>query len=577
VPPDLGGRGRGGFLEAGSVRRPLAGLVEGQFWYLFGDRVDDKEAPGDPIPAQSESARILREGAPGPRPKCVVATWLGGSFGVAGWCFDPYDFRNMGWAFKKRIAPKPPEFNHHLSDEFRRACYMCPRLWFPERLDTIISFERWLDEKKGYSSQRKLELWRAYRRHGGDPELLMSLPRATWNEIFIKREMYMEWKFPRIISSRSDMFKAYSATFFHRVDQILFQSREFIKLIPVDQRPTYVQKMLGGCGLCATTDFKSWESCIQGLLQYAELQLYKWLGRDLEPRFMKVILEVIGGKQTQRNRNGFKATTFGRQSGDMCTSCGNGYINMLVCSFAAWKCGWIPQFTRIRGCFEGDDGIYAVGRNWQDFRDLLVRCGVRISKMEVDPDPGRLGFLSTYWSRDLVPLTDFRRYLVRLPWALERVDNPRIRTELLRAKGLSLACAAAGCPVLSAYARMILRITEGYQARYHRTNQWWELTVMGNLYGTSHISDELAVRLRQPIPPSRRILYHSLFGISLSGQIALEKALDAHNGMGELDYKLVAPYLDPMYRLRWYNNVGVRVAHPTVARTPGGLNIHRNA
>jgi len=454
---------------------------------------------------------------------------------------------------------------------------MCPRLWFPERLDSLISFEQWLDEKKGYSSQRKAQLWRAYRKHGGDPEILLSLPRATWNEIFIKREMYMEWKYPRIISSRSDYFKAFSATLFHRVDQIVFQSREFIKLIPVDDRPAYVQAMLGGCGLCATTDFKSWESCIQGLLQYAELQLYSWLGRDMPKSFMKVILETIGGDQIQRNRNGFKATTRGRQSGDMCTSCGNGYINLLVCSFAAWKVGWIPAFTRIRGCFEGDDGIYAVGRNWQDFRDILVKCGVRISKMDVNPNPGELGFLSTYWSRDLVPLTDFRRYIVRLPWALERIDNPRIRAELLRAKGQSLACAAAGCPVLAAYARMILRVTEGHKARYHRTNFWWESVVMGNQYGTSHISDDLAMRLRQPIPPSRRILYHRLFGITVAGQISLERALDAHQGMGELDYRLVAPYLDPMFRVRWHNNVIVRVPHPMATRTPSGLIIHCDA
>lgn len=541
--------------------------------------MDDKDSPADPISKQSASAKILRDACTGPQPKCVVGTWLGCGWKIAGWVHDPTYFSQFRWAWLKRLALAPPKWDHKMADEFRHFASVVPKLWYPNRLDPLVTFREWLDEKKGYSARRKIQLWEAYLRHGGDPQICLSLPRATWNEIFIKREMYMEWKFPRIISSRSDYFKTLAATFFNRVDKILFQSENFIKLVPVSDRPAVVERMLGGTGLCATTDFKSWESCIQGLLQYAEIQLYRWLGRDLPHALIDAICETVGGVQHQRNRNGFKAKLQGRQSGDMCTSCGNGYINLLVCSFAAWKVGWIPQFTRINGLFEGDDGIYSVGENWREFKDVLGKCGVRVGKMEVHPNPGSLGFLSTYWCKDLVPLSDFRRYIVKTPWALEKVESPRVRMELLRAKGLSLACAAAGCPVLSAYARMIIRNTQGHVARYRNdaTSTWWTTTVMGELYGHSEASDDLLARLNQPIPFTRRAEYCRLFDIGIVEQIMLEKALDAHTGVGELDYSLVAPYLDPAVRARWFYQVVRPGPRPMVSRTPAGLTIQRHA
>jgi hypothetical protein len=118
----------------------------------------------------------------------------------------------------------------------------CNRNITPLEPNTDVSIESWL-EKTGYSDLRKKELLKAFEesnlRIGDDvPDKYLEL------KSFMKDEHYPEYKFPRPINSRSDVFKVLVGPYVQCMNELLLKMPYFIKKIPVSERAQFVKKNL---------------------------------------------------------------------------------------------------------------------------------------------------------------------------------------------------------------------------------------------------------------------------------------------------------------------------------------------
>jgi len=330
------------------------------------------------------------------------------------------------------------------------------------------------------------------------------------------------------------------------VEEMVFHDWHFIKFVPNEDRPRFLEELFRGCDV-GSNDFSSFESLIYGAVMDAcECELYRWLGRDTDPGFIEYVCGTLLDKQSQRSRNGFRASLYGRQSGDMCTSVGNGWTNLVIMSFCAFKMGWVEWGRPIHGVFEGDDSAFKLGGEPERVNDLLARLGMR-AKVVLGTTIGKADFLSTCWGPDLVPVRDFRKPYVFTPW-IQVVEHRRdLLPGFLRAKGLSLAHEMAECPVLQAMSKFILRITAGEHARYLRPDAWWDRVIMGQSYGTSDVNPSLLARLQAPISWERRVFYARQFGVSVEAQLHLESLFNDARELKMPYDPVVAALLDPVY------------------------------
>ena len=83
-----------------------------------------------------------------------------------------------------------------------------------------------------------------------------------------------------------------------------------------------------------------------------------------------------------------------RMSGDICTSLGIGFSNLVMNLFVASKCG-----ATIKGFVEGDDGIFVCPEGWTPNSFWIERLGFKI-KMETHTDWTRASFCGNLVSAD---------------------------------------------------------------------------------------------------------------------------------------------------------------------------------
>jgi len=325
--------------------------------------------------------------------------------------------------------------------------------------DADVSFGAWLPTTP-YPKHRKDELEQvAIEYEGCEPD--------TENESFGKRETYLKYKPPRGINSRHDSFKCFSGPYFSLIERQLFSMKEFIKHIPVKDRPKYLIDMFGHLpGPFLETDYSHFESHFEReLMDSCEIVLYEWMLQNF-PVASRIITKALTG----RNRCKFRDFTLEidavRMSGDMCTSLGNGFTNMMLVNFVAASKG-----GEVVGVFEGDDGLVysTVPIDGSDFS----RLGFEI-KILVHTDFLRSSFCGMMISSDMIHMTDPRKVILNFGWTHSPLmhGGRKVAMGLLRAKALSLLYENPRCPVISVLAKRFVDLTEGVEARWE-TN-WYE-------------------------------------------------------------------------------------------------------
>jgi len=451
---------------------------------------------------------------------------------------------------RKRFAFAPPVADKGRMKRLKKFV----RGWVRKHLvplapDADLSLETWLSQTN-YPEWRKQQLRVKWEKVGSMYHLLYSHFAC---KSFIKDEMYEEFKHARGINSRTDEFKCAVGPIFKAIEHEVFKNPHFIKHVPVADRPRYIRDRIQRIGaLYFATDYTSFESLfVPSLMNAVEFELYDYMTSQIpdHDQFMKLCRDVIGGVQ-QCHFNGFTARVPGcRMSGEMCTSLGNGFSNLMFALFLCEELG----IKNVDGVVEGDDGLFVADSfpTSVDFASLGL-----VIKIETHTNLSDASFCGLLFDpEELANVTDPISAVAGFGWTYGcyKQCSSKKNLMLLRCKALSLAHQYPGCPIIQALAQYGLRVTRkvcfwlrGWvQKSGPRGMSLWDREQL-----LLAIRDES--KLLFPAPGMRtRLLMERLFGVSVEEQVALESYFAGLTGVTPLRHDVLVVHSKPAWREYW--------------------------
>lgn len=369
---------------------------------------------------------------------------------------------------RKRFARQPPvpikrpnvgdklnlfDFSNYVFRKVRE-------LFQPLPADSDTGVDPWLD-KCPYPLWRKEELRAAWRRCFG-----VLTDRHKRVKSFIKDETYPEYKHARAINSRSDEFKCRVGPIFRLIEGEVYKLNNFIKKVPVADRPRYISELLDRVGaLVVESDYTAYETHFtREIFESCEFILYDWMTSNLPDHddFMDLLNEVIAGRNHCVFKRFFVDIDATRMSGEMNTSLGNGFTNFMLISYVAECVG----FKDLRCVVEGDDCL-ATGFGTPPSSSDFAKLGFTI-KLKVHEKIAESSFCGMIFDPvDMINVSDPVDALASFGWAMSSYvrSTSRRRLDLLRCKALSYAHQYPGCPIISSLAQYGLRVTAGRDVR----------------------------------------------------------------------------------------------------------------
>lgn len=445
------------------------------------------------------------------------------------------DIPTLEQGARKRVGPVMPQHNHRTRRRFKRFVQRKMRQLFKKLpRDTDVSFETWI-ALAPYPAWRKKQLWEAWESLKDKPICYEDFACKS----FIKDEHYPDWKHARTINSRSDRFKVFSGPIFHAIEKVIFASPYFIKKIPAKDRAQYIIDNVWVPGRPAVaTDYSSFEaSFTREVMESCEMQLYRWMSEDVDGgrEWYKIVHKALTGKQKLIFLHGDVVcrTLATRMSGDMCTSLGNGFTNLMVSLFLAEE----QDLGELRGVFEGDDGLVVYQRGTPD-PQLFADLGFNI-KLEVHSDITKASFCGLVFNvENGVNCVDPSDLVTSLGWVscrYARARDGKVKG-LLRAKALSMAHQYPNAPVVCRLAAYALRVTRSIDCRWVKdakhVSQWErdQLLEAAACPPCVTVADEAS-----------RVLVEEMWGWSVEYQKIVERYLDGLDDIRELDIDVFAP------------------------------------
>lgn len=441
---------------------------------------------------------------------------------------DTNDPVGMKTGAAKRFCMEPPP----IDDEFLKGLESFVLRWVKKNLLPLdacsdTSVPTWL-EKTNYTLARKSELLEKWKKN---PD--MNERRNRYVKMFLKDESYPEYKYPRGINSRVDEFKCATGPIFKLIEEQVFKLDWFIKKIPVSERPAYIQSRLGHGVKFIATDYSSFEALFRRKIMWAvERQLYLYMTSHLPDgaSFMELFDTVISGKNEICNKYFKIYLEATRMSGEMNTSLGNGFSNLMFMLYLCEKKGAKDPL----GVVEGDDGLFTMCGDHptkEDFEKLGL-----IIKLEEHDSLSSASFCGLIFDPgDLINITDPLKVLCNSGWTTRQYagSSHRRKMELLKCKALSIMYQYNGCPILMQYARWLLRVTRGFRARPGQSN----------LYDREKMLEALSSKLPSLKPgQGTRELMAEKFGITIDHQKRLEEYFDSLNTLCCVQHELVSMY-----------------------------------
>jgi len=305
------------------------------------------------------------------------------------------------------------------------------------------------------------------------------------------------------------------------------------------------------------TDYTAFESLfVEKLMSACEFELYSYMTEALPAgaEFMRLVREVLGGENLcvfKRFRVRLNAT---RMSGEMCTSLGNGFSNLMFMLFTCQEAGC----TEVIGVVEGDDGLFTMIGNPPKEADFQ-RLGLVIKAVEHDTISTASFCGIVFDPIDRINVTDPAKVLASFGWT-QRTHN-RCRqfklTALLRCKALSYAYQYPGCPIIQELAAYGLRVTTGV------TNSMALKLSSQKGHDTYQMGQLKAAINRGNIPWKEtgwatRILVEKLYGFTVEQQLHIEAYLRTLAHIQPLDDQVLVAKLP----LLW-GDYFTRYAHVT--------------
>lgn len=388
---------------------------------------------------------------------------------------------------------------------------------------------------------------------------------------FIKNEWYTaEAKAPREICARIDPCKIFFGplikSFEHRVYDLLDDRGlpYFIKHVPVDMRPRMLNELQSLESTPGTvfrgTDYSTFERVATPEMMYAtEAPLYRWLSgtrvtkciwslTDAElialtnTQFVTLLFLDMISSDNIVDCGWFQSRVLGtRMSGEMNTSLGNGWINLMLINSMCERvgCTW-------HGHVEGDDGIFA----------LTAKVGGSL------PEPAHYSTMGAEIKLEQVTRVNLASFCGNVfdPIALKNVGDPsyvistlgwylstspvqltdRTRVSLLRAKAMSSLAEYHGTPIIPSLANYILRVTPDVAPRWSlgstKIDYWSEQTVGPYL---SCLSSKIRQWATEPI--GSRAIMSAVHGVDEKSQVQIEAYFDSLTSLQELNPPIAFP------------------------------------
>jgi len=428
---------------------------------------------------------------------------------------------NVVAAILKRAGTKPPKMRPEIAKLFRTFV----RRWCEENMRKIemtdVDFYDWI-EKTNYSRARKDELISVWEEHPyEDPSIH---PDGTKVKSFIKAEFYDIYKFARGINARDDWFKTYCGPIFDAIFKQMFHDHdEFIKTVPVLERPDFLQKLYQANRRVFNNDAESYEAHFETeVKEHCENVLYEYMTEhcDWLRERMSHIINVLDGVNIMDFKYIQAEIESTRMSGEMNTSGGNGFTTLMIVLFCAWLC----KAGRAETLVEGDDNVSTYQHEHNaPTRETYYDLGW-LMKVEHPSDIFTASFCGNIFDQDdQVIITDPRPQIANLGWCPGKYINSSyaLKVQLLRAKALSLCHQYNGCPMLGHLGNKIVRLTSHVRVRQSIIDNW-------NMYRKEHI--EYAINnpipeLKEPTPATRQLI-ENMYGISVQEQLAFERDVE---------------------------------------------------
>lgn len=447
-----------------------------------------------------------------------LPVWLEGYCGIKP---DDSDIASVVDGIKHRVGGITPSVVANRASEFKLFVSRFLDKYVPVLPETTdVSVEHWL-QSTDYPEVRKDQLREAAARVDDRSDKQNPLNVKS----FIKEETYWEPKAQRTINSRVDEFKTKVGPWIHAVEKVVFKLKWFIKTIPVAERASVVLERLSKLGsIKMATDFTAFESSFREIIMDAcEFQLFEHCTKNIPnaSSFMENYRKV-----SMNNKLLFDSVVANiaakRMSGEMSTSIANGFTNLMLILFTAFKMG-IP-FDEIDLFVEGDDSIISapVQLTTKYFEEL----GFSV-KMETFTDIRHASFCGLIFSEPGHIIRDPRPVLAKFGWAMRQYVGASESTlrALLRAKALSLACEFPNCPILSPFAHRVMELTRSVNINkiLLRSNQQ-----SFDMYQKAKLIGAVVAKPWQVPPnilPVTRVLMERLFGIPVDLQYVWEEQL----------------------------------------------------
>lgn len=414
--------------------------------------------------------------------------------------------------------------------------------------DTDVSLEGWLKstsyEQSRQDQLREADKQRIERERVDSPHDVKS---------FIKEESYWEPKHHRTINSRVDQYKCQVGPWVHAVEKEVFKLKWFIKTVPVQERADLVLRTLDKPGrVKMSTDFTAFESSFRkAIMKAVEFQLFRHVTQNIPgaSAFMELYKKIaLTNKLKFDSIIAFIAAK--RMSGEMSTSIANGFTNLMLILFTAFKQG-IP-LSQIDLFVEGDDSIISCIK--QLTTSYFHRLGY-VVKMETHSDIRHASFCGLIFSEPGHIIRDPRPVLAKFGWAMRQYVNAgeKVRMALLRAKAMSIACEYPNCPVLAPFAHRVMELTRSFSIAgiIKKANQ-----SSFDAYDRAKLINATLIKPWQQAPniiASSRVLMERLYKFPVELQLSWETELSSCT-FGQIDLT-GSDFFPRDWTLNWFEYV----------------------
>jgi len=448
----------------------------------------------------------------------------------------------------KRVMIKPSPYEPKLLLQLKNFVEtITPLLLNPLSPLSNTAFYAWLN-KTPYPKWRKDQL----------TEVFLSMNSTVTSKDFsvggfIKDETYPEYKHARGINARNDKAKVLLGPIFKLIEEQVFKLPFFIKKIPKRKRARHLMKYLYRANArYAVTDFTSFEAHFTTLImEILERPLYHYMTQylDQHQEFMSYYDEFILGINSIRFSY-FTVNIEGtRMTGEMNTSLGNGWSNLMLYLFTLHCSGYdLKDLLTIPLRVEGDDGICTLDNDKLIRKDIFEKLGFSV-KLEIVDNIEEASFCGNVFDpQDMIIIPNIIETLADFGWGNSKYARSRSSKlhGLLKAKAYSLLYEYPGCPLLQSLAHRIIYLlrnvrhihdsTFNYYKHHHQTMlqqaiQKWNNTELPFI----------------DTPLRTRFLVEKLYNIPVNIQLILEQYFMNITDLKELNHPLLTMLIPDLW------------------------------